>query len=169
MGIFNEVRCSYSISSKIFTQVIHLPKIHWNPMKIIHVTRTPKADGRTDGRTEWIQYTHLPSTSYNEIVVHKPTNRVYIFPLWCYSQLAPYFLAPCHYLNQCWVIVNWTLSNKLQWIFIQNSIVFVNENASEKIVCEMAVILSRGGELIEPCAVINGSICNTIYLIRHAC
>ena len=25
--------------------------------------------------------------------------------------------APSHYLNQWWVIVNWTLRNKLQWIF----------------------------------------------------
>ena len=36
MHIFNEVRCSYSIPSKIFTRVMHIPK-HWNPMKIIQV------------------------------------------------------------------------------------------------------------------------------------
>ena len=51
---------------------------------------------------------------------------------------------PSHYLNQCLVIVNWTLRNKLQWIFNQNLINFIHENASENIVCEMAAILSRG-------------------------
>ena len=27
---------------------------------------------------------------------------------------------PSHYLNQCWVIVNWTLRNKAQWNFNQS-------------------------------------------------
>ena len=31
------------------------------------------------------------------------------------------YSAPSHYLNQCWVIVNWTLMNKLQWNFNQNT------------------------------------------------
>ena len=30
-------------------------------------------------------------------------------------------LAPSHCLNQCWLIVNWTLWNKLQWNWNQNS------------------------------------------------
>ena len=51
---------------------------------------------------------------------------------------------PSHYLNQCWVIVNWTLRNKFQWNFNENEIPFVHENASENIVCETAAILSRG-------------------------
>ena len=29
------------------------------------------------------------------------------------------YSAPSHYLNQCWVIVNWTLRNKFQWNFNQ--------------------------------------------------
>ena len=58
------------------------------------------------------------------------------------SQLVAYS-APSHYLNQCWLIVNWTLRNKLQWIFNQNIKISVHENASENIVCEMAAILSR--------------------------
>ena len=28
-------------------------------------------------------------------------------------------MAPSHYLNQCWNIVNWTLGNKLQWNLIE--------------------------------------------------
>ena len=53
------------------------------------------------------------------------------------------YSAPSHYLNQCWVIVNWTLWNKLQWNFNQNTKLFIPENASENIDCEMAAILSR--------------------------
>ena len=33
--------------------------------------------------------------------------------------------------------------NKLQWNFDQNTNIFIHENASEIIVCEMAAILSR--------------------------
>ena len=35
--------------------------------------------------------------------------------------------ARSHYINQCWVIVNWTLKNKLQWNFYQNKNVFFTE------------------------------------------
>ena len=31
------------------------------------------------------------------------------------------YSAPSHYLNQYWAIVNWTLRNKLLWIFFQNT------------------------------------------------
>ena len=51
--------------------------------------------------------------------------------------------APSHYMNQCWGIVNWTLGNKLQWNFNQNIKLFIHENVSENIVCEMAAILFR--------------------------
>ena len=54
------------------------------------------------------------------------------------------YSAPSHYLNQCWVIVNWTLRNKLQWNFNQNTNLSIHENASEYIVWEMTAILSRG-------------------------
>ena len=52
--------------------------------------------------------------------------------------------APSHYLNQCRVIINWTLRNKLQWLLNQNTNLFNHGNASENIVCEIAAILSRG-------------------------
>ena len=50
---------------------------------------------------------------------------------------------PSHYLNQCWNIVNWNLRNKFQWNFNRNSNIFIQENALENVVCEMASILSR--------------------------
>ena len=48
-----------------------------------------------------------------------------------------------HYLNLGWIIVNWTLRNKFQWNFNQNSYIFIQENAFEKVVWKMAAILSR--------------------------
>ena len=51
--------------------------------------------------------------------------------------------APSHYLNQCWNFVYWTLRNKLQWNFNWNSNIFIQENAFESVVWEMAAILSR--------------------------
>ena len=52
------------------------------------------------------------------------------------------------YQNQCWVIDNWTLRNKLQWNFYQNTTFFIHGNASENIVYEMAAIL---GEMSSGC------------------
>ena len=46
-------------------------------------------------------------------------------------------------MNQPWDIVDWTLRNKLQWNFNRNSNIFIQENAFESVVCEMAAILSR--------------------------
>ena len=54
------------------------------------------------------------------------------------------FSVPSYYLNQCWVIVNWSLGNNLQWNFNQNTKLFIHKNAFENIVCEIAVILSIG-------------------------
>ena len=42
------------------------------------------------------------------------------------------------------VIFNWTLRNKLQWNFTQNTKLFIHEDASEYVVWEKAAILSRG-------------------------
>ena len=39
--------------------------------------------------------------------------------------------------------VNWTLRNKIQWNFNRNSYIFIQENALENVVCEVASILSR--------------------------
>ena len=39
-----------------------------------------------------------------------------------------------------WIIVNWTLRNKLQWNLTRNSNIFIQENAFESVVCEMASI-----------------------------
>ena len=46
-------------------------------------------------------------------------------------------------MNQCWNIVNWTLGNRLQWNLNRNSYIFIQENAFENVVYEMAAIFSR--------------------------
>ena len=51
------------------------------------------------------------------------------------------FVAYC--INNCWVIANRTLRNKVQWSLNQNAKLFIHGNAYENIVCEMAAILSR--------------------------
>ena len=47
------------------------------------------------------------------------------------------------YLNQCRNIVNWNLGNKLQWKFIQNSNIFIQENAFENVVRKLVAILPQ--------------------------
>ena len=51
---------------------------------------------------------------------------------------------PSHYLNQCCFIVNGTLGNNFSWKLNWNSNTFIQENATETVVHEMAAILSRG-------------------------
>ena len=52
--------------------------------------------------------------------------------------------APNHYLNQCWLIVNYTLRNKLQWNLHQNSKFFNEVNAFENVVCNFPAKFSMG-------------------------
>ena len=52
--------------------------------------------------------------------------------------------APSHYLSQYWLNVNWTLRNKLHWYFKRHSIIFIEENTFENVVCDFPAKLSRG-------------------------
>ena len=51
--------------------------------------------------------------------------------------------APSHCLNQSWNSINWTHGNKFQWIFNQNTTIFIQQNAFENVVCKVSSILSR--------------------------
>ena len=53
------------------------------------------------------------------------------------------YSAPSHYLNQWWKFVNSNLTNNIQWNHMRNSNIFVQENAFQNVVCEMAAMLSR--------------------------
>ena len=45
--------------------------------------------------------------------------------------------------NQCCLVLNSKLRNKLQWHFNQNSYIFLQENVFENVICKMEVILSQ--------------------------
>ena len=84
-------------------------------------------------------------------VIHYPLTHLPLVPHICVGELGQHWFrwwlvawsAPSHYLNQCWNIGNSNLRNKFQWNLTPNSHIVIHENASENIVCEMA-ILSRG-------------------------
>ena len=61
----------------------------------------------------------------------------------CFREWLVAWSAPSHSVNQLWNIDNSNLKNKLQWNPKQNSYIFIQENAFENVVCEMAAILSR--------------------------
>ena len=61
----------------------------------------------------------------------------------CFRWWPAAWLAPSHYLNQYWNVVNWTLRNKLQWNLNQNSYLFIQGNAFKNIGRKLAAILSR--------------------------
>ena len=69
---------------------------------------------------------------------------------------------PSHYLNQCSLIVNWTITNKLQWNSNQNTSLFIQENAFENVVCEMAAILSRRRRVK-----IDIGVCEVMHHVTH--
>ena len=49
-------------------------------------------------------------------------------------------MVPRHYQNQCWIIVNWTLGNKVQWNWFQNTTIFMERNEFLYVVYKMGVI-----------------------------
>ena len=60
----------------------------------------------------------------------------------CFSYWLVTWSAVSRYLNQYWIIVNWSFRNKFQWHFNRNSYIFLHENAFENVVWKMAAILS---------------------------
>ena len=51
-------------------------------------------------------------------------------------------LVPSHYLNKCWLIVNWTTDNRFQWNFNHNVTIFWQENWLQNTFCQITAILS---------------------------
>ena len=87
------------------------------------------------------ELTHLPLVPYicvGELGHHW-------FRLWLAA-----CLAPSHYLNQRWLIVNWTLRNKPQWNSNRNTTRLIHENMLETVVCKKAAFLSSGGDELRP-------------------
>ena len=59
------------------------------------------------------------------------------------------------------------LRNKLQWNFNQNIKLFIHENASENIVCEMAAILPRGRWVNVSCSNFNSGYVKPMLKLGH--
>ena len=74
---------------------------------------------------------------------------------WIGSALAQ--IMACRLFGECWLIVNWSHRNKLQWNLNRNTKLLIHKNAYENIVCEMAAILSRGRWVNDANFVVNGS------------
>ena len=55
--------------------------------------------------------------------------------LWIRSALVQ--IMACHFLNECRLTLNWTIRNKRQKVFNQNTKCFIHENTYGNIVCEM--------------------------------
>ena len=83
--------------------------------------------------THWSRVTHMCVSSLTIIGSDNGLS-----PVWLVA--CP---APSHYLNQCWIIVNWTIGNKFQWNLNRNWYIFSQENAFQNVVWKMAAILSR--------------------------
>ena len=85
-------------------------------------------------------------------------------------------MAPSHYLNHCWNIVNWTLGKKLHWNFNRNSNIFIQEIVFKNVVCKMASILSRP-QWVNAEQYLQSKIDQTwcrsshkfVHLVRHLC
>ena len=52
-------------------------------------------------------------------------------------------MAPSHYLNQCWNIVNWTLGDNLRWNLNWNIYIFIQENVFGNVIWKMVAIFSE--------------------------
>ena len=116
-------------------------------LKISSAETRPFCPGGWVNTSNW-RLTHLPRMPH--ICVSESGQHWFRWWLVAYS-------APSHYLNQCWVVVNGDLRNKLQWIFIQNTKLFIHENSSENVVCGNATILSRGWINTSNWRLMNGS------------
>ena len=62
-------------------------------------------------------------------------------PPWEQSQVA--CSVPSHYPNQYWHIVNWAFGNKFQRNCNKKTMIFIQQNAVEYVVCKISAILSR--------------------------
>ena len=86
---------------------------------------------------EYFYSTHLPQVPHFRV----SESGQHWFRYWLVA-----FLAPSHYLNQCWVIVRWILRNKLQCNWNWNTKCFIQKSIWN-FACEMTAILSSGDEL----------------------
>ena len=54
------------------------------------------------------------------------------------------------YLNQCWLIVNWTLGNIFQWNLNRDFTIFIKENSLKNVICQNVGHFVQGEEWKNP-------------------
>ena len=70
-----------------------------------------------------------------------------------------------HYLNQCWIIVYWTLRKKLHWNFNQNTKLFIHKNASENMSVKYRPFFQGGGGGGGWVKITNNKLITAVYFI----
>ena len=80
-----------------------------------------------------------------------------------------WWLAPSHYLTQCWKIDNWPPGNKVQWN--RNPYIFIQENEFENVVWKIVAILSWPQCVYKPVIQLqlNNMICISVFVILWTC
>ena len=100
-------------------------------------------------RPQWVKWciyaslgfhelTYLPLVPYIYIYMRQRTWSALVEVMTCRM-----FGTYMQYVNQCWCIANWTLSDNIQWKSNQNTKLLIHESALVNVVWEMAAILSR--------------------------
>ena len=74
---------------------------------------------------------------------------------YCFRKRLVAYSAPSHYLNQCWLIVNWISRNIFQIIFNQNSIILIQGIENENVVCQNWQPFCPGGDELIRCRKFN--------------
>ena len=102
----NTEQCVNLITYTIRSKIVPFNDAFWR-MLILHSTTL---------LTHWGWVTHI---SVSQISHH-------CFKYWFFA-----CLAPSHYLNQCWLVVNWNLRNYIQWHFDLKLNIFIQDNVSK--------------------------------------
>ena len=99
-------------------RVIHYLEMYWYLLSSQYrVTRgvnaswTGVAASHSNNRHRWLQYTFVAGDGYRHQWTGSSFNQI----------MACRWTTPSHYLNQCWIIVNWTFWNNIQSNFNRNS------------------------------------------------
>ena len=115
-------------------------------------TAQTRLELRIHNRKKYV-YTRAPEKSVERILLKYLTHLPLVAHI-CVSESGQHWFrywlvacsAPSHYLNQCWLIVNWTLWNNVQWNLNRYSIIFIQENAAENAVCQIGGQFCPGGD-----------------------
>ena len=99
-------------------ELLNLRALKCSPVNKIHIFQCL-------GKIFCVEFQRYPLKFHTKYLTHTLKDMIFI-QHWNYKPKMvwrPVFdfnaspSAPSHYLNQCWVMLNWTLRNKLQWNF----------------------------------------------------